>query len=165
MNYESGGVGMPADVAQDAKPAAMLDKIVALEEAILCYPQIEIPIVHHFAPGVYMREMRVKKDSVITGAIHKTEHMNILCQGEMTVMTEDGMKRLCAPAVIKSMPGIKRAAYVHEDATWITVHHNPDNERDTDKLWDLLVTNSFSEFERYMESQDKAPITDERGGK
>lgn len=54
--------------------------------------------------------------------MHRTEHMNILLKGSLTVATEDGIQLMTAPCVLKSMPGTKRIGYFHEDTSWVTVH-------------------------------------------
>jgi hypothetical protein len=130
-------------------------KILQLEAALLAMPEIHVQMetVHHFAPGVYMRELRIPKGTVLTGKIHKTEHLNILSQGSLDVMTEDGIKKLTASTVIKSQPGIKRAGYAHDDCVWITVHHNPTDEQDVLKLEEMLVTTTYEEFLGFMESK------------
>lgn len=106
---------------------------------------------HHFTPGLYTRELFIPKDTVLTGKIHKTEHLNILSQGDITVWTEGGMKRLRASTVIKSKPGIKRVGYAHEDSIWITVHQNPTNEQDIKKVEARLFSDTFDEA--YLTSQ------------
>jgi hypothetical protein len=137
-------------------PAEMRAKILALEEQMLALPseaeagpgeprRVELTVRHHFSPGIYMRELHIPKGVALTGAIHRTEHLNILSQGVLRVWTEDGMKTLTASTVIKSLPGIKRAGFALEDSVWITVHHNPTEERDVEKLWDLLVTTRFED--------------------
>lgn len=136
---------------EKVSPAEMRARIMRLETAMLCIPaeqrgESAFVTKHHFAPGVYMRELFIPKGAVLTGKIHKTEHLNILSQGDLTVWTEDGMKRLKASTVIKSQPGMKRVGYAHEDSVWITVHHNPENEQDIEKLEARLVTNSFEEL-------------------
>lgn len=138
-------------------------KIFSLEAEILKKPQVEFKTTHYFAPGIYMREIFIPKDTVLTGAIHKTEHLNILSQGEMSVWTEEGPKRIKASTVVKSGPGIKRAGYAHEDSVWITVCHNPDNESDVEKLEDILTTNSYEEFLQFMEQSKPKQISE--GGK
>lgn len=143
--------------------AEMRGKIFKLEDHILKLPQTPIPTTHHFAPGVYMREVFIPKDTVVTGAIHKKEHLNILSQGEMSVWTDNGMKRVKASTVIKSQPGIKRVGYAHEDSVWITVCHNPENEQDTEVLEDMFTTNSYDEFLKFIEEQN-APKLLTQGG-
>jgi hypothetical protein len=128
-------------------PAEMRSKILALEAAMLAMPerQVQLEVIHHFAPGVYMRELRIPKGTTLTGKIHKTEHLNILSQGKLEVLTEDGVKLLSASTVIKSQPGIKRVGHAHEDSVWITVHHNPDDSQDVDLIEERLVTTTFED--------------------
>lgn len=147
-------------VSQDATHYAdeMRAKIFALENEILKCPQTPIPTTHHFAPGIYMREIFIPKGTVLTGAIHKTEHLNILSQGEMSVWTEGGIKQVKASTVIKSQPGIKRTGYAHEDSVWITVCHNETNESDIKKLEDTLTTNSYEEFLEFIGKTDAKQI-------
>ncbi len=132
-----------------------IQKILALEAAMLAMPERRIDLVtlHHFAPGIYLRELRIPKGVTLTGKIHKTEHLNILSQGEMEVWTEDGMKLLSASTVIKSKPGIKRAGYAHEDSVWITVHPNVADEINFDDLEKSLVTDTYDEFLGFMEQK------------
>lgn len=130
-------------------PEEMRAMILGLEAAMQAMPGYvwgsEFDITHHFAPGVYMREALIPRGMVVTGEIHKTEHLNILSQGKITVWTEDGMKTFTASTVIKSMPGIKRVGYAHEDAVWITVHPNVTDERDIEKIKGMLLAKSFEE--------------------
>lgn len=134
------GKKSPAEARADLR-----DEILRLEAAMweMKEHHIEFPVKHHFGPQTYMREMFIPKGSTVTGKIHRHEHLNILSQGHLTVATEDGTKELRASTVVKSMPGVKRAAYAHEDSVWITVHHNPDNETDPDKLEARIVFESF----------------------
>lgn len=106
---------------------------------------------HHFSPGIYMRELLIPKNAVVTGRIHKTEHLNILSQGMLTVWTEGGMKEVRASTTIRSLPGIKRVGYAHEDSVWITVHHNSTDERDIKKVEARLFADTFDEA--YLASQ------------
>lgn len=144
-------------------PQEMRAKIVELEALMKAMPkevQIEIPTTHYFAPGIYMRQVFIPKGATVTGKIHKTEHLNILSQGKLAVLTEDGMKTLTASTVVKSMPGIKRVGHALEDSVWITVHANPSEEQDTDKLEAALVVETFEEFLAHSEKQQIAGGTD-----
>ncbi len=152
-HMESALLILPADEMKT--PAEMRDKIVALEAAMMAMPaakpgefgRIEIKTTHHFGPGIYMREIYIPKGTTLTGKIHKTEHLNILSQGDLSVETEGGVKRLKASTVILSQPGIKRVGYAHEDSVWITVHKNTDESRDVDMIEERLVVDTFEEFD------------------
>ena len=76
---------------------------------------------HHFAEGLYGRELFIKAGTVLTGKMHAHGQINILAQGSIEVWTEGGMKRLDAPCVIASPPGTKRVGYAYTDVVWVTV--------------------------------------------
>lgn len=132
---------------QELTPDEMRASILKIEAVMMAMTdhQIEIKTTHHFAPGVYMREIFIPKGATLTGKIHKTEHLNILSQGDLSVWTENGMKRLKASTVVKSLPGIKRVGHAHEDSVWITVHPNATKETDVDKIEEMLIAKSFDE--------------------
>lgn len=115
---EDGGVGELAPLPN--KPS--LETIKQFERCLRNLPQLEIETTHHFADGLYGREILIPAGCTLTGKIHKGEHLNFLMQGDITVWTEDGMKRLQAPAVLVSRPGTKRVGYAHENTIWVTVH-------------------------------------------
>ena len=98
---------------------------------------IDVPVNHHFAPGVYMRQMDAAAGTIVVSKMHRTEHQNILLTGSLTVATENGIEFIQAPAVIKSMPGTKRIGYFHEDTSWITVH--PTDETDLEKIEQQVI--------------------------
>ena len=81
-----------------------------------------LPLKHSFADGVYVREIFIPKGELIIGKIHKHSHPNFLMSGEVSVLTEEGAKRLKAPLSMISPAGTKRVVYAHEDTVWITIH-------------------------------------------
>lgn len=120
------------------------EKVYALEDEISKLPSVDCPLWNHFAPGLYARKILIRKGTVLTGAVHKTEHLCII-SGDITVTTDDGMKRIVDPhAIISSNPGIKRAGYAHEDTYWTTVHAT--EETDLDKLVEELTESKASEL-------------------
>jgi hypothetical protein len=108
------------------------DKVNLLEAEMLGHEQVQIPIRHHFSPGVYAREITIPAGTLLTGRIHKFEQLNILSGGEISVLTHEGMKRVKAPFTIVSPPGTKRIAYAHTECTWTTILAT--GETDPDKI-------------------------------
>ena len=106
--------------------------------------QIVIETKHYFAQGLYAREIIIPKGTLLTGKIHLFEHLNIISKGDISVLTENGIKRIKAPATIISRPGIKRVGYAHEDTVWTTIHSC--SETDSEKAEKLLVVDTFEEF-------------------
>lgn len=147
---------MSAELVSQEAAEQMRGKILALEAAMLALPkekQIEFELKHYFIPGVYMREIFVPRNVVLTGKIHKTEHYCILAKGTVSVANENETKTYHAPAVIHSLPGVKRAIHALEDSVWINVLHNPTNERDLDKIEDIFVTDTYEQFLSFMEQK------------
>lgn len=138
------------------------EKVLRLEEALKEFEQLPQDVHHHFAPGVYLRELRIPAGAVLTGKIHRTEHLNILAQGEISVMTEHGVQRLTAPCVIKSSPGIKRAGFAHSDVVWICVH--PTTETDLHKLEEQLIAPSFEALGEIDVKPDQLIASGEKAG-
>jgi hypothetical protein len=117
--------------------AEMRAKIIGLEESMTHMPQVDCPVRHTFAPGLYAREMTIPKGVTAVGAIHKTRHITTVSKGRILLMTDDGIVEICAPYTGVSEAGIKRAAHALED-TVMTCYH-PTNETDLDKLAEELT--------------------------
>ena len=106
----------------------------------------EVPIRNFFMDGVYVREMTMYKDTVVSGAIHKHLHMSFLLKGRVSVVGEDGAVEHGAPCIIIAKPGAKRVIYSHEDTIWYTAHKNPSNTEDLDQLEKEIVAVSYEEY-------------------
>lgn len=80
------------------------------------------PVKHSFADGCYIREIFMPAQELLVTKIHKKEHAYFLMEGEMSVLTENGVKHLKAPHHGITKPGTKRIIYTHTDCVFITVH-------------------------------------------
>jgi hypothetical protein len=122
----------------------MRAKVEALEREIQRMPQVDCPLWHYFAPGLYARRMLIRKGTVLTGAVHRTEHLCIV-SGDIEVSTDEGMRRITAQQeVLSSKAGAKRVGYAHEDTIWTTVHAT--NETDIEKLAIELTESTHQEL-------------------
>ena len=130
-------------VAQMPRPASVRERLDALEKELLTHPQVEIPPRHYFAKGLYAREITIPAGTLLTGKIHTTQHLNIISQGDISVLTENGPKRVQAPCTLVSPPGTKRAGYAHTDTVWTTIHANPDDLTNPDVLESILITPTY----------------------
>lgn len=121
------------------------EKVLAIEAVMR---EKGTPIViearHYFAPGLYAREITIPKDTLATSKIHLFEHIDIISKGEISVLTDEGMKRIKAPATFVSKPGLKRIGYAHEETVWISIIAC--NETDPEKAEKLLVVDTQEEF-------------------
>ena len=110
--------------------------ILGIEDMISKMPDAKFgdcfPLKHSFADGVYVREIFIPKGYILTGKIHRHSHPNFLMSGDVSVMTEEGTKRIQGPLSMISPAGTKRVVFAHTDTVWITVHVT--NETDLSKI-------------------------------
>jgi hypothetical protein len=123
----------------------MREKVEQLEKMMQAYDPAVLPIKHHFADGIYAREMFIPAGAVLTGAVHKTNHMCILSKGHVRVATDEGPVDLVAPAAIIAKPGAKRAIFALEDSVWTNIHAT--NETDLDKIVEELTESTAAELQ------------------
>ena len=94
---------------------------------------VECPLVHRFTDGLYVREVSVPKNSLITSKIHKTQHQYFLLKGKLTIWSnESNPITIEAPYIGVTEANTRRVAYVWEDCIWATCHANPNNESEED---------------------------------
>jgi hypothetical protein len=114
------------------------EKITYIVQEMKKMPQVECPVKHHFAPGVYLREIFMPAGTVVIGKIHKTEHFNLIEKGLCSIVHDDGRHEyLEAPMTFVSKAGVQKVLYIHEDTVWKTIHVTP--ETDLVKLEEILI--------------------------
>lgn len=130
------------------------DKILTLETSMRDYleahpdvPALDCPLKHHFAPGVYGREMLLPKGSLAVAKIHKHAHLTMIMQGHVSVATEDGVVDYHGPIVLSSKAGTKRVAYAHEDTIWVTIHLT--QSQDLAVIEDEIIAKTYEEFDAF----------------
>lgn len=122
------------------------ERVARLERALLALPQVNCPIRHYFAPGIYAREMSIPAGTVVTGAVHKTENLIVVSKGRLRIVTDDGTRDVAAGETFTCKPVMKNAVVALEDSRWTNFFSNPTNERDTDKLVDMLSESKACEL-------------------
>lgn len=109
-----------AEMVLDSAPTR--ESVQRLEDAVLQMPQVDLKTTHALSGGVYARTVFIPAGTVVTGATHKRDHLNIL-QGDITAWTENGMQRFTGQNVLPGKIGAKRAVFAHSDTTWTTICH------------------------------------------
>lgn len=127
------------------------EKIDVLKEHLLQLDQVEVPITHHFAPGVYVREMDKPAGVLTIGKIHKFEHIKMLLKGDVTFITEHGTFRVQAPFIERGMPGQNIATYSHTDMVMITIH--PTESTDLEEIEKQFICQDRKEYQQFLEKQ------------
>lgn len=122
----------------------MREKVLALEAELTKLPQVDLPLRHYFAPGIYARELTITAGVTLTGAVHRTEHLSIISKGRIVVSTDDGMKEISAPFTFVSKAGAKRVGHAIEETVWTTIHAT--NTTDLDALVEELTESTNAEL-------------------
>lgn len=111
-----------------------------LERVMLGMEQAECPVIHHFGPGVYVREVRMKAGTFAIGHHQNFEHLNVFIAGKVLMYLEDGSTRILqAPMTFVGKPG-RKVGLILEDVIWQNVYST--DERDVEKLEARLITKS-----------------------
>ena len=104
------------------------------------------PLKHSFADGCYIREIFNPKGQLLVTKIHKVTHPFFLMKGDMTILMEDGIKRIKAPHYGITPAGTKRIIYCHEDCVFITVHAT--KLTDIKAIEEEVIAKDFDEFDK-----------------
>lgn len=126
----------------EAKSHNIVDpaKIERVEYRLLDLPQVECPVVHHFGPGIYIREVTLPAGTLAIGHAQRFEHLNIMLTGAVAMVGDDGQtKVLRAPMIFVGKPG-RKLGYVLETCIWQNVYAT--DERDIDKLESMFLDKS-----------------------
>lgn len=108
------------------------EAVEQLEATMLELPQAECPVVHHFGPGIYIREVTLPAGILAIGHAQRFEHLNIMLKGAVVMVDDQGqLKTLRAPLIFTGKPG-RKLGYVLEETVWQNVYAT--EERDVDVL-------------------------------
>lgn len=103
-----------------------------LEAEMLALPQVACPVVHHFGPGIYIREVTLPAGALAVGHRQRFWHTNIMLKGRVSILQDNGdWCELVAPLFFVGKPG-RKVGFVTETVVWQNVYAT--EETDIDKL-------------------------------
>lgn len=112
--------------------------LIALQDAVAQLPQLELPVIHHFIQGVYVRCLPIPAGAVVVGKLHLQEHIVLVTKGHLVINGGDEPKDYFAGDIWVSQPGSKRGIYAVEDSCIVTVHRT--DETDVEVIENTLVS-------------------------
>ncbi len=142
-NFSANVSVVPRQYLFDPTPTEIRESVTALAEQMASLPQVDVPVIHEFLDGIYVRTVKMAAGSIIVGKIHKQEHIAIISKGRATVLTEHGVLEIEAPYVFKSPPGARRALRIHEDMVWSTIHRT--DHTDLRDIEEQLIAKDFDD--------------------
>lgn len=136
--------------------------IPELEKEMLEMEQEECPVEHFFSNGVYVRQVTLKAGLFVMGHRHKAPHLNIMVQGRILLLNDDGtVTELKAPFMKETGAG-RKVAFILEDTVWLNIHAT--NETNIETLEKLFLDKShdFNLYEKNKFKFDTALKQDDR---
>jgi hypothetical protein len=121
------------------------NNLKTLDGALVDSDEIEKinPLEHAFGDGMYVRKIVMPSGQLIVSKIHRQTHPYFIMSGDVSVLTEEGVKRIKAPYHGMTKAGTKRILYTHEETTWITVQQT--HETDLAKIEQETMAQSFDD--------------------
>jgi hypothetical protein len=100
------------------------DEVIDVVENIIAnQPQVECPVTHRFTTNMYIREVFVPANTILTSEIHRHEHPHVLSMGKITMWDgEGGQITVSAPYCGITKANARRVVLVHEDCIFTTFH-------------------------------------------
>ena len=93
------------------------------EAEVAKLPQLQIPVIHRFTEGMYIREVHVPAGTIFTSRTHQTQHPFVLSKGVATIVDEKENKIVVqAPHTGITEKGTRRIFVTHTDIVLTTFH-------------------------------------------
>jgi hypothetical protein len=124
-----------------------------LESDLMTLDQQPVPIIHHFAPGVYMREARLPAGCLILGHKQTKPHLDVMLTGRVSM--DNGME-IKAPMTFTGTPG-RKCGVIHEDTVWLNIYAT--DEQDIGTLESMFMEKSEAAINQ--EKMQACRITDD----
>jgi hypothetical protein len=112
-------------------------KVSWMESVMEAHPDSfrELPLKHVFTPGLYCRTIYMPQGALLTSRVHLTQHPFFVLSGVVSVWDDaSGWVTLAEHDSGITNPGTRRILFIHEDCAWMTIHPNPENETDPEKI-------------------------------
>lgn len=111
------------------------DQVAYMAWKLKCSPgHSEVPVVHIFEPGVYIREMRLPAEILFIGRPHTKGHFLELISGEAYLFGPCGAVKFEAPYALMTEPGAQAVARTITPCLVRTIHKNPGNSHNIAEL-------------------------------
>lgn len=125
----------------DAMRELVCQNIEHAELTLLAHEQAPCPVLHHFGPGVYIREVHLSAGLFAIGHRQTQEHVNIMLKGRVLMLQDDGSTiELVAPMMFTGKPG-RKIGYILEDVVWQNIYAT--QERDIPTLENMFLDKSL----------------------
>lgn len=107
--------------------------------------EIEPPLDHYFAKGLYGRRIYCPAGTTVITKTHMSHHISVALRGKCTVFDDHGNKsEVSAPGVWVTEPGTVRAIYCHDEVEWLTAHAT--DKDNVDDVEEEIFADTYQEY-------------------
>ncbi len=124
------------------------EQILNFQNELAKFEQVDFPLRHYHANGIYAREIQTPAGAIVVGKIQKYSHVNTISKGRCIVITENGRMEIVAPFTFVSEAGAKRCVCVLEDVIWTTYHAT--EKEILEDIEEELIAPDFESFDRFQ---------------
>ena len=153
-------MGLPAPTQAELSKATAYLSSASMPELVkeaLRQEQYPLPVIHRFAPGIYIREVFIPAGTYIIGHTHRQPHLNVMLAGKLRLVNPGGASSdLTAPACFIAPAG-QKTAIILEDVVWQNVYAT--EETDIGLLEELfLAPNPEAEADKAVRFATAYPL-------
>ena len=112
-----------------------------------------VPLKHSFADQLYIRQMEMKKGTMVIGAVHNHKHVWFLLTGHLTISDNKEVQDYQSPCYVISDAGTQRAIYANKDSIFVNIHKNPSNTENIEELEKEIVSITKKDFNNYINNK------------
>lgn len=109
-----------------------------------------LPVEHLALGGMLTRTMFIPKGTLLAGKIHRLDCINIVAQGDISILTEHGSGRMVAGQRAISPAGTQKLGFANEDTIFINVFRT--DETRLEHIEDAIAWPSFDAFDRAQQA-------------
>lgn len=130
---------MAADIEMAARRhLAYVEKVGRLADEIVRHPQDDLPVLHHFADGIYGRQIDMPAGTLLIGAPHRLESIVVVSKGKIMIATQDGPVTVSAGETLVCRAGTQNVGFAVEDVRWTNFFPNPGNICEPESLVEMV---------------------------
>jgi hypothetical protein len=137
-------------------------KLERVEGFFLQMEQANFETRHHFAPGMYCREVTIPADTYAIGHYQNEHHLNHMLRGKVQMFHEDGTSTILeGEHVFWGAPG-RKVGYIIEEVVWRNVYKTDETEVAKLEARFLTKSKTFTDREDYFLMLNELGITEEQ---
>lgn len=142
---------MLEDFHRSLTPENVSAKFADLIAEVGTLAPVDMPLRHHFAPGIYARELTLPEGAVVVSKINKYPLLMMISKGQVSLLAGGDLNVISAPATVTLQPGVQRAMYANEEAVMTVLH--PTRSTDLVDIERIFIAQTEADYAEFLLEQ------------